>query len=138
MTLVKSRARPPAHHKKVSGDHHNKSRRYLKTYWPYIPLLLVLGSAFLANQYLPESLAAPQANSASVYNSRAQSLLGSNNAYTLDLMYIAFGVLAFWFLVRHFKRFRSVVLNSEKYLARHYVMDIMLGMALGSIYILVH
>lgn len=35
-------AKRPAHHKKVSGGHHRHSKHYLKTYYPYLPLLLIV------------------------------------------------------------------------------------------------
>lgn len=30
------------HHKKVSGDHHRRAKNYLRTYHPYLPLLLLV------------------------------------------------------------------------------------------------
>lgn len=30
-------------HKKRRGDHHNVGKHYLKTYWPYLPMLLIVG-----------------------------------------------------------------------------------------------
>jgi uncharacterized protein YkwD len=38
-----------AAHKKRSGSHHRKSDSYLKTYWPYIPMLLIIGFGFVVN-----------------------------------------------------------------------------------------
>jgi len=52
MTLV-ARAKPPAHHKKVSGAHHRRSKHYHKPYWPYLPLLLVVMLGMLINSFWP-------------------------------------------------------------------------------------
>lgn len=49
MTLVTKRKHASLHHKKRSGRHHRHSGHYLKTYWPYIPMLLIVGLGLLAN-----------------------------------------------------------------------------------------
>lgn len=50
MVLVthKPKRTTPSHHLKRTGQHHKPSKHYSKTYWPYLPLLLitVLGIAF--------------------------------------------------------------------------------------------
>ncbi|MET0779629.1 MAG: CAP domain-containing protein [Candidatus Saccharimonadales bacterium] len=43
MVLVtKSKRSPTVHHKRRQGSHHKKDDRYMKPYWPYIPLLLIV------------------------------------------------------------------------------------------------
>lgn len=37
------------HHKRRAGQHHKHSKPYLKTYWPYIPMLLIVGAGFIIN-----------------------------------------------------------------------------------------
>lgn len=49
MTLVTKPKRNTRHHKKRGGKHHRHSDHYLKTYWPYIPMLLVVGFGLLVN-----------------------------------------------------------------------------------------
>jgi cysteine-rich secretory family protein len=41
--------RPTAHDKKRLGQHHKPSKHYAKTYWPYLPMLLVVLSGFILN-----------------------------------------------------------------------------------------
>lgn len=41
MSLTAKR-RPPAHYKKRQAAHHRHSKHYLKTYWPYLPMLMLL------------------------------------------------------------------------------------------------
>jgi uncharacterized protein YkwD len=41
MSLTASPKRP-THHKKMTGEHHRRSKHYLKTYHPYLPLLMLV------------------------------------------------------------------------------------------------
>ncbi|HET8709205.1 MAG TPA: CAP domain-containing protein, partial [Candidatus Saccharimonadales bacterium] len=53
MTLTKTKPkRPPVHNKKRTGQHHKRSRNYVKAYWPYLPILAVLLLGFFANSWL--------------------------------------------------------------------------------------
>jgi hypothetical protein len=47
---TKSRAAP--HHKKRQAGHHRKNKNYMKTYWPYIPMLLIVGLGLVLNSHL--------------------------------------------------------------------------------------
>lgn len=42
MALTTSQRKRPAHHKKVQGQHHRQGKHYLRTYAPYLPLLLLV------------------------------------------------------------------------------------------------
>ncbi len=44
-----TRSRPKAHHRKRHAGHHRHSRHYLKPYWPYLPMLLIVGLGLLVN-----------------------------------------------------------------------------------------
>jgi hypothetical protein len=50
MVLV-SKAKPTAtiHHKKRAGRHHQQGKNYSKPYWPYLPLLAIVGIGIIAN-----------------------------------------------------------------------------------------
>jgi uncharacterized protein YkwD len=50
MSLVAAR-KPKAYQRKKHGSHHSHTPRYLKTYWPYIPIFLILLSGFAINRY---------------------------------------------------------------------------------------
>jgi hypothetical protein len=54
MSLV-SPAKPKAYHRKVHGGHHSRSKHYLKPYWPYIPMVLIVLSGFMFNSILISS-----------------------------------------------------------------------------------
>src|SRR5688572_6890212 len=36
-------------HRKRRGQHHKVSKHYVKTYWPYLPMLLIVGLGFVLN-----------------------------------------------------------------------------------------
>lgn len=47
---IKTRQKPKSvQHKKRSGQHHHHGKTYLKTYWPYLPLLAIVSLGFLIN-----------------------------------------------------------------------------------------
>jgi uncharacterized protein YkwD len=50
MSLVtKQKRKTPIAQKKRVGQHHNKSKQYVKQYWPYLPMLLVVGLGLMVN-----------------------------------------------------------------------------------------
>jgi len=50
MVLVaKPKRTSTIHHKKRSGQHHKQSKHYVKPYWPYLPLLAIVGIGIIAN-----------------------------------------------------------------------------------------
>src|SRR6202050_2598877 len=55
MTLTKIKPRrAPIAHKQSRGQHHRHSNLYIKTYWPYLPIALVMVIGFAANNWLSQ------------------------------------------------------------------------------------
>ena len=53
MTLVKSKPkRPTVEHRRRTGQHHRHSHDYLKTYWPYLPVVSILSLGIFVNSWL--------------------------------------------------------------------------------------
>jgi hypothetical protein len=52
MALTAERRRPVPR-KKRAGQHHKKNQRYLKHYWPYLPMLLIVGAGLLLSSFWP-------------------------------------------------------------------------------------
>lgn len=53
MTLAQiPKSEPNAHEKKRRGHHHKASKHYTKTYWPYLPMLLIVLLGFVVNSLL--------------------------------------------------------------------------------------
>ncbi len=46
---VKQKRKPTVHHRKRHGVHQRRSHRFVKTYWPYIPLLVIVGAGLIMN-----------------------------------------------------------------------------------------
>lgn len=44
-----TRPKPPTHYRKRQGEHHRHSKHYLKTYWPYLPMLVTVGVGLMIN-----------------------------------------------------------------------------------------
>lgn len=54
--MQKQKTRPSTvTHKKRQGAHHRQSKPYLKVYWPYVPMLLVVAGGLLLNSWLGRS-----------------------------------------------------------------------------------
>lgn len=50
---IASRPKPKAgHHKKRTAAHHQQTKHYVKSYWPYLPMLAVLAIGLLVNSML--------------------------------------------------------------------------------------
>jgi uncharacterized protein YkwD len=45
----KSKQPATAHHRKRVGQHHKQTKRYSKTYWPYLPLILIVALGITVN-----------------------------------------------------------------------------------------
>ncbi len=75
MTLVTRPKRNSKHHKKRGGTHHRHSDHYLKTYWPYLPMLLIVAMGLIVN-----SLWSHQSVLGASSNFSNSSLLGNTNA----------------------------------------------------------
>ena len=48
MALATRPKRPPQHKKRI-GAHHRRSQRYMKPYWPYLPMLLIVAVGLALN-----------------------------------------------------------------------------------------
>lgn len=44
-----TRPKPKTHSRKRHGGHHRHDKQYLKSYWPYLPMLLIVGLGLMIN-----------------------------------------------------------------------------------------
>lgn len=50
-----TRPKPKSHHKKRQAQHHRQSKHYVKAYWPYLPMLLIVGVGIMVNSLWAQS-----------------------------------------------------------------------------------
>lgn len=79
MTLA-TRPKPSAHLKKRQAGHHRHSKRYLRPYWPYIPMILIIVIGLVLNSALRTNQQRLEPSEA--YN--ASSMLQSTNIVRAD------------------------------------------------------
>ena len=52
MVLVtKTKRKAPTHHRRRHGQHHKQDRHYTNTYWPYLPLVAIVGLGIVLNTF---------------------------------------------------------------------------------------
>jgi len=127
-----TRPKPKTQHRKRVAKHHHHGKLYLKTYWPYLPMIGIVGVGALVNQALYGSSqfgssagAVIGAHNASLgSSSRLASLFGTqSNSIFLGVLLvsaIAFAV----FTVSHFYRLHRLMNKKESFAARRPWLDI--------------
>jgi hypothetical protein len=135
MTLVKNKSRVTSNQRKMNALHHRQNSRYVRPYLPYLPLFLIMGSSIVASQFLPHGSFNSASNTA--YSTRVQSVFGSNSRLLLYFAYLGLAVFVVWFIVRHYKRIRGLIIREEKLLMKHYFLDAILAILIGSMCLLV-
>lgn len=73
---TKHQTKVPQHYKKRSAQHHRQNKHYLKSYWPYIPMLLVVAAGLTVNNIWSHGSNVLGVQS----NFSSSSLLSSTNA----------------------------------------------------------
>lgn len=105
-----TKPRPNTTHKKIKAGHHRQSKHYLKTYWPYIPIALILVSGFAVDSLWHHTQTTPPR-------------LASYTYY--DVLESSIGVLALAvFLLRHAFAWHKVWVKGETFAAKHPFFDI--------------
>jgi uncharacterized membrane protein YidH (DUF202 family) len=129
---LKSRPKPPAHARKRQGAHHNRNKRYIKPYLPYLPMLLIVAMGVVLSKAWTPSSASADSISSYVANTRLGIMTGSKS---YDLLYIvlaitfaAFAVLIF----THWYRFHRLLNKGELYVVEHPWFDISLVLLVTS------
>jgi hypothetical protein len=120
-----TRPKPKVQHKKRSALHHRQSKLYMKTYWPYLPMLGIIGAGYLANQHWPSGLDTASFD-IPASRTRIETLTGTQNEWALSLIVLiamaAFGV----FLFQHWFRVHRMISRGEAFVVKHPWFDISL------------
>ncbi len=110
MSLKTSTQKTSNTNKKISGSHHRHSKAYLKAYWPYLPIGMIVGLGFLVNH---------------IWKGSSNVSLTSYTYYDLLESSIALFALAIFFL-RHAFAWHKVLIKEEQFAVKHPYLDIML------------
>jgi hypothetical protein len=78
---IATKPKPKAsHHKKRVAAHHQQTKHYMKSYWPYLPMLAVVGVGLMINGYLTRPVTVLGVST----NLSQQALLSETNQDRLD------------------------------------------------------
>lgn len=77
---TKPKPKATAHHKRRHGSHQKRSNHFVKTYWPYLPLLFIVGVGLFFNA----ALGSPKGILGYATNTTANGLLASTNIQRQD------------------------------------------------------
>lgn len=116
---------PTTHQKKRVGQHRKHTKHYLKTYFPYLPVL-ALGAA--CNALLDRSLGSSDLTSmASIHGSvtRLEWMTGASS-YVAALVATAAFLCAVAVAARHAHAWHRVVVRSEQFVIRNKRLDLVL------------
>jgi hypothetical protein len=126
MALV-TRPKPAVYHKKRRAQHHRHSEIYVKAYWPYLPMLAIVGTGAVVNK-----LWASGANTALALNprlataqlTRVQALTGDQTGRVLEVAILVTFAALVLFVIRHSRRLHRLVLEGEAFVSDHPWLDI--------------
>jgi len=133
-----TRPKLPVHNRKRQAQHHRKSKLYLKPYWPYLPMLVVVGAGVAVNQALYGASLGPTgllAANAPLTSTRIEALTG-RAVWSLPAVIVITALAAAIFAVTHWYRFRRIISRGETYVIRHNWFDLVLVTVLTAGFIL--
>ena len=111
---ISSKPRPGQVHKKLKAGHHRQTKNYLKTYWPYLPILGIIALGLIINHFWHVSnLSSPQAT------------LSSYSNYSILETFICLAALVL-FLLRHAFAWHKVLIKGEVFATKHPMLDVLL------------
>lgn len=101
-------------HKQIRAAHQHKSKHYLKTYWPYIPVIIVAGFGLYISSNWHYSVTSSGQN------------LTSYSYYSILESSVGLAALAI-FLLRHAFAWHKVFIKSESFALKHPLLDVLLA-----------
>lgn len=135
---IAARPKPKAYLRKRQAQHHRVTKHYLKPYWPYLPMAIIVLCGVALNKALDHhsSLGVANAGQPSLIssgflptdaaNTRIQQLVG-NQSHWIVWVTLAITIAALtYIIVSHGNRMRRVIQKSESYIIRHPRLEIAL------------
>lgn len=125
-----TRPKPTTSHKKRHAQHHRHSKTYIRAYWPYLPMLAIVGVGAVVNKVwytvgtsasvagLSPQLAATQSLT------RVQALTGDQTGKVLGVVILVTFAAFVLFVLRHSRRLHRLVTRGEAFVSDHPTLDI--------------
>jgi uncharacterized membrane protein YidH (DUF202 family) len=126
-----TRPKPTVHHKKRQAQHHRHSKHYLKAYWPYIPVLVIVGAGAVVNRLW--TVGGPGLKAAAAINpqlssgqsaARIQVLAGSQASWMVAAVSFIAGVALGLFILRDWYRLHRLINRGEAFIYKHRWFDL--------------
>lgn len=122
-----TKPRPKIQHRKRKAQHHKHTSVYLKPYWPYLPMLAIVGLGVIANRYWPSSLQNSLALSGSAQPvTRVEVLTGNSDSWALAVVVIMSAIAGAIFVFQHWYRLHRLLNQGERFVVKHPLFDITL------------
>ncbi|MGC1177261.1 MAG: hypothetical protein WA843_04280 [Candidatus Saccharimonadales bacterium] len=132
MALATKPKRTSISHKRRSGTHHHHNKPYLKHYWPYLPMLMIVGIGAVIDRLWPVGSTVASQPFGSQFastvqpGSRLEMLTGSHATWLFSVV-ACLSIIAFTvFLVRHSHRLHRLLVKGESFASNHPLLDIAL------------
>lgn len=125
---IATRPKPKVQHKKRKAQHHSRNSNYLKPYWPYLPMLVIVGLGVLVNNHWPSSLTNINSglSASALPPTRIEGLVGSQDNWSLVFIILIAGIAAAVFLSQHWFRIKRKLNDGERFMVKHPWFDIAL------------
>jgi hypothetical protein len=125
MVLATKSRRPTTSikHKKRYGQHHRQTKHYLQPYWPYIPIIFIVGLGVYVNGLLPSSSTQISLNQASPAAMLKTTYYGVWLIAGISVLMIGSLLI---FIIRHTAAWKKVFVYGEKFSVEHPWVDIMI------------
>ncbi len=114
-----TRPKPKTYHKKRQAQHHRHSKLYMKTYYPYLPMLGIVAFGVFVDKSWAYSGASIEALDPHLAVSRLGALTG-NYSLSLYAAVMALAAAAFIvFVITHWVRIQRYLSRGEKWAVKH-------------------
>lgn len=116
--------RTTVHHKKRTGQHQKQTKHYMKTYWPYLP---IIAAGFIANIILEISMSgtATTTTASLAVPTRLDVWTNANSVLTIVIVALIVGAAGL-FITRHARAWQRVVVKGEDFFMHHRTLDLLL------------
>src|SRR5665213_550577 len=119
-----TRPRPSTHTRKRQANHHRRSKNYVKTYLPYLPMFAIIIGGVLLNKIWTSSGAS--AASLGSTTTRLSTVTGSHSSTVLYVVLAITFAAFFILLVTHWYRLQRLLNRGEAFMVHHPLFDVSL------------